>query len=49
MPADEFILTVYDPGAGVLEVVATADQSGGMVGTGAGGGEGEDGTGVSWA
>jgi transcriptional regulator with GAF, ATPase, and Fis domain len=29
MPADELILTVYDPEAGVLEVVATADSNGG--------------------
>jgi transcriptional regulator with GAF, ATPase, and Fis domain len=33
MPADELILTVYDPAAGVLEVVATANQSGGISGT----------------
>ncbi|OPY77200.1 MAG: Formate hydrogenlyase transcriptional activator [Syntrophorhabdus sp. PtaU1.Bin058] len=30
IPADELILTVYDPGAGTLDVVATADNKGGM-------------------
>jgi transcriptional regulator with GAF, ATPase, and Fis domain len=30
LPADELILTVYDPGAGTLDVVATADNNGGM-------------------
>ena len=29
-PADELIFTVYDPIAGVLEVVATADEKGGV-------------------
>ncbi|HNS14544.1 MAG TPA: sigma 54-interacting transcriptional regulator [Syntrophorhabdaceae bacterium] len=31
LPADELILTVYDPGAGTLDVVATADNRGGTV------------------
>ncbi|HOE15777.1 MAG TPA: sigma 54-interacting transcriptional regulator [Syntrophorhabdaceae bacterium] len=30
LPADELILTVYDPGAGTLDVVATANKNGGM-------------------
>ncbi|MDD5243843.1 MAG: sigma 54-interacting transcriptional regulator [Syntrophorhabdaceae bacterium] len=30
IPADELILTVYDPGAGTLDVVATANNKGGM-------------------
>ena len=31
MPADELILTVYDPDAGVLEVAASADDRGGFI------------------
>ena len=31
LPADELILTVYDPSAGTLDVVATADNNGGTV------------------
>ncbi|HVN95960.1 MAG TPA: sigma 54-interacting transcriptional regulator [Syntrophorhabdaceae bacterium] len=34
MPADELILTVYDLGLGVLEVVATADAAGGVLRSG---------------
>ena len=30
MPAHELILTVYDPGAGTLDIVATADDRGGV-------------------
>ncbi len=33
IPADELMLTVYDPASGTLDVVATASQSGGIVGT----------------
>jgi len=33
IPADELILTVYDPDAGVLEVVATANNKGGTIGS----------------
>jgi GAF domain-containing protein len=33
IPADELILTVYDPDAGVLEVVATANNRGGTIGS----------------
>jgi transcriptional regulator with GAF, ATPase, and Fis domain len=33
IPADELILTVYDPDAGMLEVVATANNKGGAVGS----------------
>lgn len=33
IPADELILTVYDPDAGVLEVVATANNKGGAIGS----------------
>ncbi len=33
IPADELILTVYEPGAGTLDVVATAGENGGIPGT----------------
>ncbi|MBA4418460.1 MAG: Fis family transcriptional regulator [Syntrophus sp. (in: bacteria)] len=33
MPADDLILTVYDPGAGTLDIVATANEKGGIAGT----------------
>ena len=33
LPADELILTVYDPDAGTLDVVATADEKGGAART----------------
>jgi transcriptional regulator with GAF, ATPase, and Fis domain len=33
MPADELILTVYDPFSGTLDVVATANENGGIAGT----------------
>ena len=33
IPADELILTVYDPEAGILKVAATANDSGGFIGS----------------
>ncbi len=33
LPADELMLTVYDPDSGVLEVVATANDGGGFAGS----------------